>query len=282
MLGRIKVFFTEKGFGFIKAEDMNDYFFHYSQFHSSTLPRKGLPVTFAITINDRGHIATDIYETDPSTVTEFLRGDIVYLKEPPIPTEDILKEYKILTNSNTHQMVILKKTSSTSYLVAFCKSNATKSCLVVETNKIPIYVSFKQLLPVSASLLLLDPETNIIDIPKAISDLYEKHNLYIQQENQRREELISELKKEHLKKIEQQKKKRAEKKNAKQKARKIAKEYESKYELAILNNDTSAALEITKKLGYVPGKGAKGGLIKSNRYTNVNPKNYSGGRFSPK
>lgn len=62
MTGKVKKFNKEKGFGFIHAEDNQDYFFHYSSlvmdgFKTVT---EGQDVSFDIEPSDRGPRATNI------------------------------------------------------------------------------------------------------------------------------------------------------------------------------------------------------------------------------
>jgi CspA family cold shock protein len=60
--GTVKWFNEQKGYGFIAAEDGNDYFVHYSSIQSSgfkTLP-EGAKVEFELEDSDRGPRAVDV------------------------------------------------------------------------------------------------------------------------------------------------------------------------------------------------------------------------------
>lgn len=58
--GMIKFFNEEKNFGFIVAEDGNDYFFHNSQNKSMVIPQRGMEVSFDENENEKGLYATNI------------------------------------------------------------------------------------------------------------------------------------------------------------------------------------------------------------------------------
>ncbi|MDE5413977.1 cold shock domain-containing protein [Alkalihalobacterium chitinilyticum] len=60
MKGRIKYYNELKGFGFIVAEDNNDYFFHVSNLKSLQLPTLGALVEFTGSKNEKGFSAVKI------------------------------------------------------------------------------------------------------------------------------------------------------------------------------------------------------------------------------
>jgi CspA family cold shock protein len=60
--GTVKWFNDDKGFGFIVAEDGNDYFAHFSQIKKEGFKtlQEGAEVTFEITQGDKGPQASNI------------------------------------------------------------------------------------------------------------------------------------------------------------------------------------------------------------------------------
>ncbi|NDI77338.1 MULTISPECIES: cold-shock protein [Psychrilyobacter] len=60
--GTVKWFNDDKGFGFISAEDGNDYFAHFSQIKKDGFKtlQEGEEVTFEITQGDKGPQASNI------------------------------------------------------------------------------------------------------------------------------------------------------------------------------------------------------------------------------
>jgi len=62
MKGTVKMFNKEKGFGFIHAEDNQDYFFHYSALlmENFKTAEKGEEVEFEVEPSDRGLRAKNV------------------------------------------------------------------------------------------------------------------------------------------------------------------------------------------------------------------------------
>lgn len=62
MKGTVKMFNSEKGFGFIHAEDNQDYFFHYSAIlmDNYKTAEKGEAVEFEVEESDRGLRAKNV------------------------------------------------------------------------------------------------------------------------------------------------------------------------------------------------------------------------------
>ena len=60
MNGKVKFFNTEKGFGFITAEDGNDYFVHQTALPQGVMLRDGDDVTFDVEQGDRGPKAGNV------------------------------------------------------------------------------------------------------------------------------------------------------------------------------------------------------------------------------
>ncbi len=62
MNGQVKWFNAEKGFGFIKGEDNNEYFAHFSQIQTDGYKQldENENVTFDVEQGDRGPQATNI------------------------------------------------------------------------------------------------------------------------------------------------------------------------------------------------------------------------------
>jgi cold shock CspA family protein len=58
--GVIKKYFEDKGFGFIKSEKGEDYFFHVSQFQDNENPSIGASVYFDENQNEKGKCANNI------------------------------------------------------------------------------------------------------------------------------------------------------------------------------------------------------------------------------
>jgi CspA family cold shock protein len=58
--GRVKRFFSGKGYGFITEESGEDVFFHLSDVESRGLPSQGQEVEFGITETDRGPRAVNV------------------------------------------------------------------------------------------------------------------------------------------------------------------------------------------------------------------------------
>lgn len=64
MKGTVKMFNTEKGYGFIRTEDNRDVFFHYSSLimDSFKVAEPGEKVEFELEETDRGLRATNIHK----------------------------------------------------------------------------------------------------------------------------------------------------------------------------------------------------------------------------
>ncbi len=66
MKGTVKMFNKEKGYGFIRGEDKNDYFFHYSSLIMEGFKtiEQGENVEFEVAQSDRGLRAQNIKKVD--------------------------------------------------------------------------------------------------------------------------------------------------------------------------------------------------------------------------
>ena len=66
MKGTVKMFNAEKGFGFIRGEDGNDYFFHYSAIlmDGYKTAEKGVAVEFEVEPSERGLRACNVKKVD--------------------------------------------------------------------------------------------------------------------------------------------------------------------------------------------------------------------------
>jgi len=62
--GKIKNFFTTKGYGFIEGEDGQDYFFHFTSCPKGIVWKQGDEVNFEPTKNERGLAAVNIKPAD--------------------------------------------------------------------------------------------------------------------------------------------------------------------------------------------------------------------------
>lgn len=76
MQGRIKMFNSDKGFGFIVGEDGNDYFAHISNVNSIQELHVGLFVSFEPNENDKGKYATKVMVIESKKPTFIAFGDV--------------------------------------------------------------------------------------------------------------------------------------------------------------------------------------------------------------
>ena len=60
MNGTVKFFNEEKGFGFISADDGNDYFVHQTALEEGVVLRENDPVEFEVADGDRGPKAINV------------------------------------------------------------------------------------------------------------------------------------------------------------------------------------------------------------------------------
>lgn len=58
--GKVKLFDTTKGYGFIAGEDGQDYFVHYTSIVDHKHLEEGQSVVYTIGENDNGEIATNV------------------------------------------------------------------------------------------------------------------------------------------------------------------------------------------------------------------------------
>jgi cold shock CspA family protein len=70
--GRIKMFNSEKGYGFIISEDGEDRFFHVANVKSMELPCQGAFVSFTPSENEKGKEAKEIFVTEKETRPGFI------------------------------------------------------------------------------------------------------------------------------------------------------------------------------------------------------------------
>ena len=81
MKGRIKMYNSSRGFGFIAAEDENDYFFHISDVKTIADIARGMLVTFEKATGPKGPVAKEIRVTSVSVnQPEFLAIQDVRIK----------------------------------------------------------------------------------------------------------------------------------------------------------------------------------------------------------
>lgn len=72
MNGRVKVFFDQKGYGFITSDNNNDYFFHINDVKTTDKPYIGMEVTFEIGHGPKGTVAKNICAISVPTKKSFI------------------------------------------------------------------------------------------------------------------------------------------------------------------------------------------------------------------
>ena len=109
MLGKVKMFDSQKGFGFIRAEDGKEYFFHVSKLKSSELPYINCSVEFELAISEKGPAATNIYLKGNAETAKFIRFGDNRIKGSNI------KDYGLSTKRAYYQKVynVVDTTTST-------------------------------------------------------------------------------------------------------------------------------------------------------------------------
>ena len=60
MFGNVKVFFEQKGYGFINSEDGLDYFFHVKDTNITVTPYVGMRVEFTVETREKGPVAKNV------------------------------------------------------------------------------------------------------------------------------------------------------------------------------------------------------------------------------
>ncbi|HBR85578.1 MAG TPA: cold-shock protein [Firmicutes bacterium] len=72
MKGKVKMFDAKKGYGFIRAEDGNDVFFHYSSLMMDGFKtaNPGDEVEFEVSSTDKGLRASDVKITKKAAVAD--------------------------------------------------------------------------------------------------------------------------------------------------------------------------------------------------------------------
>lgn len=73
MIGRVKHFNKEKGFGFIIGIDNKDYFYHISDVRDYRLVEIGDEVEFEVSQNAKGKTASNIIKSTKATLPQRLR-----------------------------------------------------------------------------------------------------------------------------------------------------------------------------------------------------------------
>lgn len=91
MLGRVKVFFEQKSYGFINGDDGVDYFFHLKSTNTSVNPYTGMRVEFSIAAGEKGPIAKNIHDIETPPKKSF-----IIIGDTRIKVSNI-KMYKIRT-----------------------------------------------------------------------------------------------------------------------------------------------------------------------------------------
>lgn len=92
MLGRIKVYNSDKGFGFIVGEDNQDRFFHISSVKNIGQLNQGATVNFTSIVGEKGLVAKDIFVEERKEVPTFIQFGEVRIKISNIKTYGIGKE----------------------------------------------------------------------------------------------------------------------------------------------------------------------------------------------
>ncbi|MEI6207529.1 MAG: cold shock domain-containing protein [Desulfuromonadales bacterium] len=72
MNGRIKMFNTQKGFGFILGEDGKERFFHISSVKSTVIPSQGMLVVFESISSKKGLTANNIFIQEEKSKPNFI------------------------------------------------------------------------------------------------------------------------------------------------------------------------------------------------------------------
>lgn len=87
MIGRVKVFYEDKKFGFIVGEDNSEYFFHIANIAGVDLPTSNSIVEFEPTVTERGKKAVNVkvtqkYEQKPQYINlGHIRVKISHIKK---------------------------------------------------------------------------------------------------------------------------------------------------------------------------------------------------------
>jgi len=100
MNGRVKVFFEQKGYGFIAADDGHDYFFHLSSTSTSVKPYTGMSVVFTIEAGDKGPVAKNVHNIETPTKKSFIIIGDTRIKVSNIKVYELKDNTSVFIDSN--------------------------------------------------------------------------------------------------------------------------------------------------------------------------------------
>lgn len=105
MNGRIKVFFDQKGYGFINSDDNNDYFFHIRDVKTFDKPYIGMEVTFDIGPGPKGTVAKNICAIGTIYKKSFIIIGDIRIKLSNIKMYEIRDDSKVVKDKKNNKYV---------------------------------------------------------------------------------------------------------------------------------------------------------------------------------